>query len=87
MKKSKFTEEQIIEILAQRNAGKSVEELCRQHKVSDATFYKWQKKYGSMNTAEAKRLKELELENARMKKLIANLSLDNLILKEALGKK
>lgn len=87
MKKSKFTEEQIIEILAQRNAGKSVEELCRQHKVSDATFYKWQKKYCSMNTAEAKRLKELELENARMKKLIANLSLDNLILKEALGKK
>lgn len=87
MKKSKFTEEQIVEILAQHNAGKSAEELCRQYKVSNVTFYKWRKKFGSMNTTEAKRLKELEVENARMKKLIANLSLDNLILKEALGKK
>lgn len=87
MKKNRFTEEQIINILREHEAGKKVEEICRQHKISSFTFYKWKKKFSGMQVHDAKRLREMEVENAKLKKLVANLSLDNMVLKDALGKK
>lgn len=87
MKKGRFTEEQIISMLREADAGKRVEEICRANKVSDATFYKWRKKFKGMDVPDAKKMRELESENAKLKKLVANLSLDNLVLKDALGKK
>ena len=82
MKRSRFSEEQIIGILKQAEAGIKVADLCRQNGISDATFYKWRSKYGGLELSEAKRLRSLEQENARLKKLVAELMLDNTMLKD-----
>lgn len=87
MKRSRFTEEQIIAILKEHEAGVPVAELCRKHGVSNASVYKWKARYGGMEVSEAKRLKALEEENARLKKLLADSMLDNAALKDLLGKK
>jgi putative transposase len=86
MKRSRFSEEQIIGILKEHQAGFSAAELCRKHGISDATFYNWRSKYGGMEASEAKRLKALEDENKRLKKLLAEAMLDVATLKELLGK-
>ena len=86
MKRSRFSEEQIIGILNQAEAGIKVQDLCRQNGISDATFYKWRAKYGGLEVSEAKRLKQLEEENARLKKLVADLMLDNTMLKDVASK-
>ena len=86
MKRSRFSEEQIIGILKEHQAGLSAAELCRKHGISDATFYKWRSKYGGMEVSEARRLKALEDENARLKKLLAEQMMDVATLKEMLGK-
>lgn len=86
MKRSRFSEEQIIGILKEHQAGMSAAELCRKYGVSDATFYKWRSKYGGMEVSEAKRLKTLEEENAKLKKLLAESMMDVSTLREMLGK-
>ena len=86
MRKSKFTEEQIIAILAEQERGMATSDVCRRHGVSSATFYKWKAKYGGMDVSDARKLKTLEGENARLKKLLADSMLDNSILKDLLGK-
>ena len=86
MRKSKFTEEQIIAILAEQERGMATEEVCRRHGVSSATVYKWKSKYGGMDVSDARKLKTLEAENARLKKLLADSMLDVSILKDLLGK-
>ncbi len=86
MKRSRFSEEEIIGILKEHQAGLGAKELCRKHGVSDATFYKWRSKYGGMEVSEAKRLKALEVENAKLKKLLAEQMMDVSTLKEMLGK-
>jgi putative transposase len=85
--KKRFTEEQIIGFLKQAEAGVAVKELCRQHGFSDASFYNWRAKFGGMEVSDAKRLKELETENARLKRLLAEAILDTEALKVALGVK
>ena len=87
MKPSRFTEEQIIGILQEQEAGTPVAELCRKHGMSDATFYTWKSKYGGLEVSEAKRLRALEAENAKLKRLLADAMLDNAALKDLLGKK
>ena len=86
MRRSRFSEEQIIGILREHEAGVATAELCRRHGISDATFYKWKAKYGGMEVSDAKRLKGLEDENRRLKKLLAEAMLDNAALKDLLGK-
>ena len=86
MRKSKYTEEQIIGFLRQVEAGMPVKDLCRKHGFSDASFYKWRGKYGGMNVSEAKRLKELESENGKLKKLLAEAHLDIHALKSVFGR-
>ena len=86
MRKSRFTEEQIIKALTEHAAGVSVEELCRKHGVSNATFYKWRSRYGGMEVSDARKLKALEDENRRLKKLLADTMLDAATLKEMLTK-
>jgi putative transposase len=86
MKRSRFSEEQIIGILKEHQAGLGAKELCRKHGVSDATFYKWRSKYGGMEVSDAKKLKALEVENAKLKKLLAEQMMDVSTLKEMLGK-
>lgn len=86
MKKSRFSEEQIIGILKEHQAGLGAKELCRKHGVSDATFYKWRSKYGGMEVSDARKLKSLEAENAKLKKLLAEQMMDVSTLKEMLGK-
>lgn len=86
MKRSRFTEEQIIGILKEHQAGLGAKELCRKHGISDATFYKWRAKYGGMEVSDARKLKALEAENAKLKKLLAEQMMDVSTLKEMLGK-
>jgi putative transposase len=86
MKRSRFSEEQIIGILKEHQAGLSAGDLCRKHGISDATFYTWRKKYGGMEVSEAKRLKVLEEENTKLKKLLAEQMMDVATLREMLGK-
>ena len=87
MKRSRFTEDQIIGILKEHEAGVAVADLCRKHGVSNASIYKWKAKYGGMEVSEAKKLRALEDENAKLKRLLADAMLDNSALKDLLGKK
>jgi putative transposase len=87
MKRGRFSEEQIIAILKEHEAGLPVADLCRKHGVSDASIYKWKARYGGMDVSEARRLKTVEEENARLKRLLADAMLDNVALKDLLGKK
>ena len=87
MKKSRFTETQIIAILKQYDAGKKTDDICRENKISRGTFYSWKKKYGGMDTSQLKKLRELQEENRRLKRMNADLSLDHQLLKEVLEKK
>ena len=87
MKKRKFSEGQIVAILKEAEAGAKVADICREHGIGVSTFYAWKSKYGGMETSELKRLKELELENRRLKEMYANLSLEHQILKDIVQKK
>lgn len=87
MRKSKFSEHKIIAIMKAVEAGKNVRDVCREHEISDATYYKWKTKYGGMEAADIRRLRELEEENRRLKHMYAELSLEHRILKEVLEKK
>ena len=87
MKKTRFTESQIISILKQHDTGMKVSDISREHGISDATFYNWKARYGGMDASELKRAKELEQENARLKKMFAELSLVHDALKDAVAKK
>ena len=87
MRKSLFTEAQIIGILKQAEAGRMATDLCREHGITQATFYRWRSKYGGMEVSEAQELNRVLDENRRLKQLVADLSLDNQILKHVLGKK
>jgi putative transposase len=87
MKPSRFTEEQIIGILREQEAGAATADVCRKHGISSATFYKWKAKYGGLEVSDAKRLKALEDENAKLKKLLAEAMLDNAMLKDVAAKK
>lgn len=85
--KKRFTEEQIIGVLKEAEAGMKVAEVCRKHGISDAAYYNWKSKFGGMTVSEAQRLKALEAENAKLKKLLAESLLDNAALKDVLGRK
>jgi len=87
MKSKRFTEEQIIGILKQAQAGMKIVDLCRMHNISDATFYTWRTKYGGMEVSDAKRLKELEDENRRLKQMLADTMLENRAMRDVLAKK
>lgn len=87
MKRKRFTEEQIITVLKEHELGAKTADLCRKHGISDATFYNWKSKFGGMDVSEAKRLKALEGENAKLKRLLADAMLDNAALKDLLSKK
>ncbi len=87
MKRSRFTETQIISILKEADAGLSVKEVCRKQGISDATFYNWKSKYGGMSASELKRLREIEQENAKLKRMYADLALENTALKDLIEKK
>ena len=86
MKRKRFTEEQIIAVLKENEAGAKVDELCRRHGISSGTFYTWRKKYGGMDASEAKRLRALEVENAKLKRIVADQMLDMTAMKELLAK-
>ncbi|MBP2568168.1 putative transposase [Agrobacterium tumefaciens] len=87
MKKQRFTEEQIIAVLKEQEAGAKAADLCRKHGISEATFYNWKAKFGGMDVSEAKRLKALEDENAKLKKVLAEQMLDAAALRELVAKK
>ena len=87
MKKSRFTETQIVAVLKEADAGKPVKDICRQNGISDATYYKWKSKYGGMEASDLKRVKELEAENARLKRLFADMALENAAMKDLIAKK
>lgn len=84
--KKRFTEEQIIKILKENEAGKKASDIIREHNISEQTFYRWKSKYGGMEAQDAKRLKQLEEENKRLKELVADLSLDNKVMKDIISK-
>lgn len=86
MKKSRFTEEQIIGILKEQEAGVKVTEICRKYGIAEWTFYTWRKKFQGMTVSDAKRLKALEEENRKLKRIVADLTLDNTTLKDVLSK-
>jgi putative transposase len=86
MKRSRFNEEQIIAILKEQEAGMATAEVCRRHGISSATFYKWKSKFGGLDVSEARRLRSLEEENSRLKKLLAEAMLDNAVLKDLASK-
>lgn len=85
--KKRFTEEQIIGILKEAEAGMKVAEVCRKHGISDATYYNWKSKFGGMSVSEAQRLKALEMENSKLKRLLADAHLDIAALKDVVGRK
>lgn len=87
MKRKKFTEEQIIGVLKEAEQGIPAKDLCRKHGISTVTFYKWRTKFGGMDVSDAKKLKSLEMENSRLKRMVADLSLDIQILKDVNSKK
>lgn len=87
MKKTRFTEAQIVSILHQQEVGKSVKDISREHGISDATFYNWKAKYGGMQVSDVKRMKDMEEENSRLKRIVANLTLENDAIKTVLEKK
>ena len=87
MKKSRFTETQIVKILKEVESGRLVKEVCREYGISEATYYNWKSKYGGMQASDIKRLKELEDENRRLQQMYAELGLDNRILKDIVEKK
>lgn len=87
MKKSRYTETQIIKVLKEVEGGRLVKEVCREYGISDATYYNWKSKYGGMEASDIKRLKELEEENRRLKSMFADLSLEHKILKDIVEKK
>ena len=87
MKRSRFTESQIVRILKEVEGGRMVKDVCREYGMSDATYYNWKAKYGGMELSDVKRLKELEKENRRLKQMYADLSLENRVLKDAIEKK
>jgi len=87
MKKTRFTEAQIVSILHQQEVGKSVKDISREHGISDATFYNWKAKYGGMQISDVKKMKDLEEENGRLKRIVANLTLENDAIKTVLEKK
>ena len=87
MKRSRFTEEQIVAILKDQEAGQRTADVCRRHGISEGTFYKWEAKFGGLDVSDARRLKALEDENAKLKKLLAETMLDNAVLKDLNAKK
>jgi putative transposase len=87
MRKSRFSEHQIVRILKEVEGGRAVKDICREHGISDATYYNWKSKYGGMEASDIKRLKELEVENRRLKQIYADLSLENWALKDIIAKK
>ena len=86
MKRSRFSETQIVAILKEGEAGRKVAEICREHGISNATYYSWKSKYGGMQASDLKRMKELESENSKLKKMYADLALENNAIKDLLGK-
>lgn len=87
MRKTRFTEEQMVAILHEQETGTTVEDICRKHGISNQTFYAWKKKFGGMDATDVKKMRTLEDENARLKRIVANLSLENEAIKEVLQKK
>jgi len=87
MKKARFTEEQIIGVLKEVEGGRKIRDVCRGHGISEQTYHRWKAKYGGLGITEARRIKQLEEENRRLKKLVADLSLDNQALKDVVSRK